>query len=64
MFPLGLICEILVHNRSLTHHFENGIWFYDKEFVKEVKEDFKWMFENSILANNEKRKVNIFKRIP
>lgn len=60
---VGIIGTINLDYRSLTHHFENGVWFYDNQFVEEVKEDFEWMFKKSILVNNEKRKVNIFKKI-
>lgn len=60
---VGIIGTINLDYRSLTHHFENGVWLYDKEFVKEVKKDFIDMFEKSILINNTKHKVNIFKRV-
>lgn len=43
--------------------FENGVWFYNEYFVKAIKEDFNEMFEKSILINNKKYKVNIFKRV-
>ena len=59
---VGMIGTINLDYRSLTHHFENGVWFYDKEFTKVVKKDFEGIFKKSILINNEKRKVNIFIR--
>ena len=59
---VGMIGTINLDYRSLTHHFENGVWFYDKEFTKVVKEDFINTFNKSILVNEEKRKVNIFIR--
>ena len=40
--------------------FENGVWFYDKELVKNIKDDFNDMFNKSELLEDEK--VNIFKR--
>lgn len=43
--------------------FENGVWFYNEYFVKTIKEDFNEIFEKSILINNKKYKVNVFKRV-
>lgn len=60
---VGIIGTINLDYRSLTHHFENGVWFYDQEFVKDIKNDFNEMFEKSILINDKKHKVNIFKRV-
>ena len=36
---VGIIGTINLDYRSLTHHFENGVWVYDKEFIKNVKKD-------------------------
>lgn len=59
----GIIGTINLDYRSLTHHFENGVWFYDRELVKEMKGDFLEMCDNSLLINGQKRKINIFKKI-
>lgn len=60
---VGIVGTINLDYRSLTHHFENGVWFYNEDFVKTIKEDFNEMFKKSILINNKKYKVNIFKKI-
>ena len=60
---VGIVGTINLDYRSLTHHFENGVWFYNEDFVKTIKEDFNEMFEKSILINNKKYKVNIFRKI-
>ncbi|MBP3504273.1 MAG: cardiolipin synthase [Bacilli bacterium] len=60
---VGIIGTINLDYRSLTHHFENGVWFHDEKLIKDIKNDFNEMFNCSILINNEKRKVNIFKRV-
>ena len=60
---VGIIGTINLDYRSLTHHFENGIWFYDSEFVSTIKKDFEDLFNKSEYINNKKYKVNIFKRI-
>lgn len=58
---VGIIGTLNLDYRSLTHHFENGIWFNDRELIKEVKNDFIDLFQNSI--HYETKKTNIFKRI-
>lgn len=59
---VGIIGTINLDYRSLTHHFENGIWFYDEEFSKTIKEDFIDTFNKSMLINKKKYKTNIIKR--
>lgn len=60
---VGIIGTINLDYRSLTHHFENGVWIYDKEFIKTIREDFESIFQKSKLINGEVKKVNIFKRL-
>ena len=60
---VGIIGTINLDYRSLTHHFENGVWIYDEAFIKDVKEDFKIIFNKSKLINENHIKVNIFKRV-
>ena len=60
---VGIIGTINLDYRSLTHHFENGVWVYDEKFVKTIKDDFIEIFDNSKLINEELSKVNIFKRV-
>lgn len=60
---VGIIGTINLDYRSLTHHFENGVWIYDKEFIKGVKEDFNNIFNKSKLINENHEKVNIFRRV-
>ena len=60
---VGIIGTINLDYRSLTHHFENGVWLYDEEFIKEVKGDFQNVFNKSTLINENHKKVNIFKRV-
>lgn len=58
---VGIIGTLNLDYRSLTHHFENGIWFTDNNLIKEVKDDFINLFEISTLY--EPKHVNIFKRM-
>ena len=58
---VGIVGTINLDYRSLTHHFENGVWFYNQELVKIIKEDFNNTFLQSQLMT-EAPKHNIFKR--
>lgn len=60
---VGIIGTINLDYRSLTHHFENGVWINDENIIKEIKNDFIQTIEQSKLINNEKQKTNIFKRL-
>lgn len=59
---VGIIGTINLDYRSLTHHFENGVWMYDENIIKDLKDDFIDLFEKSCLINENIKKVNIFKR--
>lgn len=59
---VGIIGTINLDYRSLTHHFENGVWIYDEAIIKDLKGDFNDMFLKSNLINENSKKVNIFKR--
>lgn len=60
---VGIIGTIDLDYRSLTHHFENGVWLYDEETIKIIKEDFEKIFIKSELINKAKQKINIFKKL-
>lgn len=59
---VGIIGTINLDYRSLTHHFENGVWIYDENLIKQVKEDFEKTFQKSELINEKNNKTNIFKK--
>ena len=59
---VAMIGTINLDYRSLTHHFENGVWIYNDDVIKEMKEDFIDTMNKSIYMNNEKIKNNLFKR--
>ena len=48
--------------RSLVHHFENGVWMYKTDCLKDIKEDILDTMEKSIYINLENIKVNFAKR--
>ena len=59
----GIIGTINLDYRSLTHHFENGVWIYDENLIKDIKKDFEKMFDNSKLLIIKKKRVNIFRKL-
>ena len=44
------------------HHFENGVWMYKTDCLKDIKEDMLDTMEKSIYINPENIKVNLLKR--
>lgn len=60
---IGMIGTINLDYRSLTHHFENGVWIYNDKVILDMKEDFINTQNESIFMNNEKIKVNFFRKL-
>lgn len=60
---VGMIGTINLDYRSLTHHFENGVWIYNDKIILEMKKDFEDTLEKSIYMNNKKVKNNLFTQI-
>lgn len=56
---IALVGTINLDYRSLTHHFENGVWIYNDLCLKDIKEDFITTLDKSIYMN-EKVIVNKF----
>jgi len=54
-----IIGTINLDYRSLTHHFENGVWIYKDESLKDIKNDLIDTMDNSIYMNDEKIKDNL-----
>lgn len=59
---VGIIGTINLDYRSLTHHFENGVWMYDTKTIKTMKEDFIASCDKSNLLNDVKKKTSIIKK--
>lgn len=59
---VGMIGTINLDYRSLTHHFENGVWIYNDDVIKKMKYDFESTRHKSELMNNKKIKNTLFKR--
>jgi len=59
----ALIGTINLDYRSLVHHFENGVWLYNCESIKDLKTDITNTLEKSIEVSPKKIKTNIFNRL-
>ena len=58
-----MIGTINLDYRSLTHHFENGVWIYNHSVIYDIKEDYLKTLEKSKYMNDEKQKHKIFTKI-
>lgn len=60
----GICGTINLDNRSLFLHMENGVFLYKNDALKDIKNDFNNMFENSISYNyGNIKKKGIFKKM-
>ena len=59
----AIIGTINLDYRSLVHHFENGVWLYNCECIKDLKNDMVDTIDKSIEITPKMLKTNIFNRI-
>lgn len=59
----AMIGTINLDYRSLVHHFENGVWMYGTDSIKELRKDMEDMLEKSIYVDEEQLKVSLFQRV-
>ena len=60
---IGMIGTINLDYRSLTHHFENGVWIYNDQIIKEMKVDFIETINQSILINDNPIKTSKLRKL-
>lgn len=60
---VAMIGTINLDYRSLTHHFENGVWIYKNDVIFNMKKDFLQCVEKSIYMNERKRKEHFYHSI-
>lgn len=60
---VGMIGTINLDYRSLTHHFENGVWLYNDESILDIKKDFIETIDKSIYMNDKVVKDNLLNRL-
>ena len=58
----AMVGTINLDYRSLVHHFENGVWLYNTESIKDIKKDIDGTLLKSIEVKKEMIKTNIFNR--
>ncbi len=59
----GMIGTINMDYRSLFHHFENGVWMYNCDCLRDIKEDIDKTILKSTEITNEMLKVSLKTRI-
>ena len=59
---IAMIGTINLDYRSLTHHFENGVWIYNDSCINDMKNDFNEEISKSIYMNDVKFKDKILAR--
>lgn len=59
----AVIGTVNLDYRSLSHHFENGVWLYDCESIADIKKDIDETVERSLLVTEDMLKKGIFTRI-
>ena len=60
---IGMIGTINLDYRSLTHHFENGVWIYNDKVILDMKKDFIETMDKSIYMNEIEIKNSLFKKV-
>ncbi len=59
---MAIIGTINLDYRSLVHHFENGVWLYGMQAVKDMENDFNEVLSQSIEFDCTMLKQNAFQR--
>lgn len=59
---IAMIGTINLDYRSLVHHFENGVWMYQCEVVKELKKDMDAILTKCIEITSDMLKTNLLQR--
>lgn len=59
----AMIGTINLDYRSLVHHFENGVWMYQCECIKDIKKDFAETLEKTIKIEKDPMGSSLLMRI-
>ena len=59
----AIIGTINLDYRSLVHHFENGVWLYNCDSIKDLKDDINSTLNKSIEITPKMLKTNLFNRL-
>lgn len=58
----AIIGTVNLDYRSLVHHFENGVWMYKTDSIRDIKRDIDEVIEKSILITPDELKTGILAR--
>ena len=58
----AMIGTINLDYRSLVHHFENGVWMYQCDSIKDLKKDIEETMAKSIEVTHKMLKTGLFNR--
>ena len=58
----AMVGTINLDYRSLVHHFENGVWIYKSNVIKDIKNDLEDTLDKSFLITKDKLKTNLITR--
>jgi cardiolipin synthase len=59
----AMLGTINLDYRSLVHHFENGVWMYKTDSIKDIKNDFDKTFEKCIEIKKQETKASVWTRM-
>lgn len=59
---VAIVGTINLDYRSLVHHFENGVWMYKHEVLKDIKKDFADTMERSLFVTDDFIKETVLQR--
>ncbi|MGN0166170.1 MAG: cardiolipin synthase [Lachnospiraceae bacterium] len=60
---IAMVGTINLDYRSLVHHFENGVWMYDCDSIKDVKADIDDTLSKSIRVTPDMYKTTLIQKI-
>ena len=58
----AMVGTINLDYRSLVHHFENGVWIYKSDVIKDIKVDIEDTLSKSIFISKDNLKTNLINR--
>lgn len=59
----AMVGTINLDYRSLVHHFENGVWMYNVDCIKDIKTDFEQTFNKSIEMTDAGEKIGLLRKM-
>ena len=59
---VAMIGTINLDYRSLVHHFENGVWMYNCDTIKDLQTDMEVTLNKSIAVTPDMLKTNLLQR--